>query len=246
MRKTKTIFCIIMCVMCAAFITGCSVLDFFDTTVESTLEESDESADEEDTREVDTSLAVPEFVSQPSCGMAMTLGSTVTLDGTAVSTDGGEITYQWYVNNVDSNGGGTPIEGATEATYTPDTSEEGIKYYYVVASNNHGNAFNMATSNTAQIEVLQSGEWSTDEGGTRFIFEDGTYPVSTWLQIGTDYYRFHETGYRTVGWFYQVDTYIYFDEEGRYQAGVTVPDGYYVDENGNLVEQAVESTESVG
>ena len=32
-------------------------------------------------------------------------------------TGEGTVTYQWYKNNVNSNGGGTPIEGATEVTY---------------------------------------------------------------------------------------------------------------------------------
>ena len=43
----------------------------------------------------------------------------------------GTLSYQWYRNNVDSNGGGTAIDGATEATYTPPTTESGTIYYYV-------------------------------------------------------------------------------------------------------------------
>ncbi len=245
MKKIKTVVCVFVCLLLTAFLAGCSLIEgLTETTLQSSSQESSADAASENTREIDTSLGLPEFVSQPTAGMALTVGSSLTLDGTATSPDGGEITYQWYVNNVDSNGGGTPIEGATGATYTPDTSEVGIKFYYVVVSNNHGDTCNMATSSTACVEVVQSGEWATDEfGGTRYMYEDGTYPVSTWLQIGADYYRFDESGYRTVGWFLQGEAYIYFDEEGRYQPETTVPEGYYVDENGNLVQQAEETTE---
>ena len=44
------------------------------------------------------------------------------------------ITYQWYSNTAASAEGGTAIEGATGATYSPKVSEVGTSYYYVVAS----------------------------------------------------------------------------------------------------------------
>ncbi len=44
------------------------------------------------------------------------------------------ITYQWYSNTTVSTEGGTAIEGATAATYTPQVSQLGTSYYYAVAS----------------------------------------------------------------------------------------------------------------
>lgn len=248
MRKIKNIVVMLsLCVTAAVSVSACSVVDTVtgNTSVETSevSSASTQTTTSSNVKTVDTNLAAPVFNLDITSSTGMSAGSTYTLDGTATSSDGGTITYQWYVNNISSNGGGTPIEGATEATYTVDTSEVGIKYYYVVASNNHDDSCNMTTSGIAEVEVVQSGEWSTDEyGGTRYLAADGTYPVSRWLLIGTDTYRFDENGYRTVGWFLNGETYIYFDEEGRYQAGTTVPEGYYIDENNNLVQSVTEET----
>ena len=43
-------------------------------------------------------------------------------------------TYQWYKNTTNKNTGGTIIEGATSASYTPSTTSTGTTYYYCVVS----------------------------------------------------------------------------------------------------------------
>lgn len=60
------------------------------------------------------------------------------LNGTATVTDGGTLSYQWYADDV-------AISGATSATYTPDTTTEGVTVYKVVATNTKGTA--TATAN---------------------------------------------------------------------------------------------------
>lgn len=52
-----------------------------------------------------------------------------------VKAAGFDLTYQWYSNTVDSNEGGTPIEGATSETYT-FTKEDTAYYYYCVITQN--------------------------------------------------------------------------------------------------------------
>ena len=143
------------------------------------------------------------------------------------------------------------ISGATEARYTVDTSETGTVFYYVVASNDHGDSYNMAVSSVSEVVVIASGTWVTDEsGGTRYIAEDGSYPTDAWVLIGTDTYFFDAEGHIHTGWFYTGESYLYFDEEGRYQRGVTAPEGTYVDENGNVIipetseETATEAVET--
>ena len=44
-------------------------------------------------------------------------------------------TYQWYQNSTNSTAGATPILGATQASYTPETNQEGITYYFVKVAN---------------------------------------------------------------------------------------------------------------
>lgn len=61
-------------------------------------------------------------------------GETCTLTVQATSPNNGELSYQWYSTNVNNRGMATPIEGATEASYTP-TITEGTMYYCVAVMN---------------------------------------------------------------------------------------------------------------
>ena len=90
-------------------------------------------------RKVPGDANVPVINMQPGSFGYATVGDAVTdLQITATSTDGGVLSYQWYVNTTMSNVGGTPITGATQATYTPSLT--GLiagqsKYYYCVVTN---------------------------------------------------------------------------------------------------------------
>ena len=57
-------------------------------------------------------------------------GETCTLTVQATSPNNGELSYQWYSNTVNNRATATPIEGATDASYTiPQT--DGTMYYCV-------------------------------------------------------------------------------------------------------------------
>ncbi|WZL89631.1 PKD-like domain-containing protein [Salinimicrobium sp. 3283s] len=77
--------------------------------------------------------APPAITAQPS-----TSEQVVCLNGTAtplsVTATGAGLTYQWYSNTTNANTGGTAINGATSATYTPVATTAGIRYYYVIVS----------------------------------------------------------------------------------------------------------------
>jgi formylglycine-generating enzyme required for sulfatase activity/ribosomal protein L27 len=68
-------------------------------------------------------------------------------------SDGGVLSYQWYRNTANSTEGGTAIEGATEASFTPPTNTKGTVYYYVIVTNTLNGKTANATSNTAGIGV---------------------------------------------------------------------------------------------
>jgi uncharacterized repeat protein (TIGR03803 family) len=53
----------------------------------------------------------------------------------SVGANGTNLTYQWYQNTGNSDVGGTAINGATSANYTPNTSTGGTYFYYCVVSN---------------------------------------------------------------------------------------------------------------
>ena len=99
----------------------------------------------------------PNITLQPQSG-TYTQSTVVTLSVTASVTDGGILSYQWYNNGtINSNTGGVTIGGATDRTYTPDTSATGTTHYYVVVTNTN-NAVNgektaRVTSEVATITV---------------------------------------------------------------------------------------------
>jgi len=73
-------------------------------------------------------------------------------------SDGGTLSYQWYVNEEDSNHGGTKIDGATGDSYTVPTEQPGTFYYYVEITNTNDQLpFTKAASvksNPAEVTVL--------------------------------------------------------------------------------------------
>ena len=78
---------------------------------------------------------------------------------TASVADGGELSYQWYRNAINSNSDGTLINGATSASFTPSTAVIGTVYYYVAVTNtipdngDGGNKTALTVSNPAEIEI---------------------------------------------------------------------------------------------
>ena len=76
-------------------------------------------------------IKAPTISAQPQ-GLSLASGQTGTLTVSAATTEG-TLRFQWYSNTANSNQGGTAIEGATEATYTP-AEITGTTYYYVAVS----------------------------------------------------------------------------------------------------------------
>ncbi len=62
-----------------------------------------------------------------------------------VNAVGFNLTYQWYSNNVNSNEGGTPIEGATSNIYTFTESDTAYYYYCIVTQDDYGVITHYAT-----------------------------------------------------------------------------------------------------
>jgi O-glycosyl hydrolase len=76
----------------------------------------------------------------------------------ATVSGGGTLTYQWYAAASYVNSGGTAIEGAASASYTPPSKAEA--FYYAVVTNtaqvNGSPAVSTVTSSPARIRVLAS------------------------------------------------------------------------------------------
>ncbi|MCL2174661.1 MAG: hypothetical protein FWB73_01320 [Treponema sp.] len=108
---------------------------------------------------VNPNADVPVISEHPS-GEIIFIGGTVsplTIE-TSEPADGGTISYQWYSNNTSSNEGGSLINGATNASYTPpvSTTSAGQYYYYVVVTNTNlyvTNPTSLVRSRVAELVV---------------------------------------------------------------------------------------------
>ncbi|WP_433944202.1 fibronectin type III domain-containing protein [Paenibacillus sp. SN-8-1] len=101
-----------------------------------------------------TNAAAPIITTQPS-NQTVYEGGTANL--TVAASGGVALSYQWYSNTTSSTSGGTPISGATSATYAAPTGTAGTMYYYVIVTNTDSSATGQttatATSNVAKVQV---------------------------------------------------------------------------------------------
>ena len=125
--------------------------------------------------------------------------------------DGGELFYQWYQTGIPSNQGGTPINHAVYHSYTPDTSQEGITYYYCVVTNRNtgpsvtGNQY--VSSRTDAIPVYvgtayvtfdpQEGVVTPTQLPLSMDLSTGALSIRTSLPVPT------REGYAFTGWYTQ-------------------------------------------
>ena len=110
------------------------------------------------------SVKAPTISAQPQ-GLSLDSGKTGTLTVAAATTEG-TLAFQWYSNTANSNQGGTAIEGATEASYTPE-EKTGTTYYYVaVSSVANGRSSDPVLSNAVAVTYAAPVETQTDPDGS--------------------------------------------------------------------------------
>ena len=241
----------VMLIGSMTMLSGCSVketLQLFLGQEESTEEGTQEVFDPE-AIQIDTSIEAPVFSTNLEGKVTYAVGEEAKPMKVKAEVEGeGKITYQWYVNTVDSNGGGIKIDGATDASYTPDTSEEGYWYYFVVATNTVDKAMNMTTSEMFQVYVDPDAEpapkedelkkgWTQDDTGWYYVGDKGMKVTSDWAEIDGKWYRFNKKGYMLTGWQKIKDVWYYMNEDGAMVTGwFTDTDGkkYYLEDNGAM------------
>jgi len=94
-------------------------------------------------------------------------------------TDGGTLSYQWYVSTTPGTAGGTLLVGATNSSYTPNISELGTLHYYV-----------MVVNTNSGVSGLQSA-FLISEVATVVVSTtvDAQMPIVTTNPIGETYYH---------------------------------------------------------
>ncbi len=99
-----------------------------------------------------TVSAGPAITSQPSANaQGVCQGGTFTSISVGTSETG--VGYQWYSNTVASNVGGSPISGATAASFTPSSAIQGTTYYYSVLTNSVGCTATSAVSGVINVNA---------------------------------------------------------------------------------------------
>jgi len=81
-----------------------------------------------------TTSPAPAFTTQPTTMQTACVGGTLTNLTVAYSGASTSPSYQWYSNLANANTGGTPIPGATTASYLPPNNIAATTYYYCVIS----------------------------------------------------------------------------------------------------------------
>lgn len=243
MKNIKRWLCLGLMICAVGTLSGCSFQETWSLLTGKSQKTEEGTVEEMDPSEImtkDDSVAVPEFSANLEGSVNYLIheeAAPLTVEASAGET--GNVTYQWYVNSVETNGGGTRIEGATEASYTPSTETAGKLFYYVVATNTEENKFNMETSGLVTVQVSDpdnmTGEWSEDEGGAKiWLYEDGTFATDTWKEIEGSQYAFDENGHVRTGFFQDGDFWYYLGEDGIMQKDTSV-EGQTFDSEGHWV-----------
>ena len=201
--KRKMIWGAIFLTM-ALLLSGCSVSDAFGKLIGSTdtgteqMSSVSEDGEKLDTRIIDPSLEKPVFLEGMTGEKDVQAGTDLVLETQASVSDGGVVTYQWYSNNVASNGGGTLLKDMRESTYHPDTAEGGTTYYYVLATNTKDGKVNLSTSEVYKVTVWEDMYWqqNADLGAYQYISRsDGKYPKAVSIVIDGVQYHFDADGF---------------------------------------------------
>lgn len=110
--------------------------------------------------------ATPSIKKQP-VSMAYDTSETIQpLKVVVDKKDEGQLSYQWYSNNVNSYEGATLIQGATSDSYTPESKDQ---YYFVVVTNNDAaNTEGTGVSITSDIAYVQVGSYEARIGNQSY------------------------------------------------------------------------------
>lgn len=82
-----------------------------------------------------------------------------TLSITATSTDGGTLSYKWYVNNINNWSGADEITTSTTNVLYIPTTVTGTKYYYCIVTNTKNGSAVAVNSTIAEVNVKSASDY---------------------------------------------------------------------------------------
>ena len=137
--------------------------------------------------------------------------SAESLQVNATKSDAGTLSYQWYTTESE-NGEGTPIPGATDKKYKPDTSREtGLLWYYCVVTNTlNGTAASAESPRqpiaigptvtvTAYLSISNDDQYVSGESGQIMALKEIEVPYFDLRLYGLEGYYFSSESYGSNG-----------------------------------------------
>ncbi|HQX03768.1 MAG TPA: PKD domain-containing protein [Flavobacterium sp.] len=117
---------------------------------------------------------------QPTSTQSLCIGGSITIPLSVSYTGGtGTPSYQWYLNTVNSNTGGTLISGATNASYTPPVFTTAGTYFYYAIINFSGSGCGAITSDVAEIIIVNDPVVTTQPIPSQILCQNATANVLT-------------------------------------------------------------------
>ncbi|MBP6414226.1 MAG: PKD domain-containing protein, partial [Bacteroidia bacterium] len=115
---------------------------------------------------------------QPTSTQSLCIGGSITIPLSVSYTGGtGTPSYQWYLNTVNSNTGGTLISGATNASYTPPVFTTAGTYFYYAIINFSGSGCGAITSDVAEIIIVNDPVVTTQPIPSQILCQNATANV---------------------------------------------------------------------
>ena len=101
-----------------------------------------------------------------------------------------------------------------------DSSRTGSQTIKVSYSENIYCYFTVSISEKTVVPPPERKEgWVQNSEGWRYVYADGTYPISRWVLIENRWYYFNNHGYRQTGWLRLGNTWYYLKESGAMATG---------------------------
>ncbi len=139
--------------------------------------------------------SLPVIDVQPTLTQSICTGGTIANPLSVTYSGGaGTTTYQWFSSTTNTNSGGTPIPGATSASYTPLIFNTAGNYYYYCQVSLSGNGCGSVTSNAAEVIVVADPVISTQPLVSQTLCQGGgpsDLTVTATGGIGTYSYQWY-------------------------------------------------------
>lgn len=139
----------------------------------------------------------PSIDNQPLSLQEACLGGTIN-DLTVSYINGtGNASYQWFSNSNNANFGGTPITGANNANYTPNSSQVDSVYYYCEISFQSGGCSSI-TSDVALVVIHPDPSITSQPISNQVICLEDSIPNTLTINhtggVGNPIYQWYEVG----------------------------------------------------